>query len=341
MPLSSKEALKRISERLQTDSSHHIPSPITQPRRACVALILRWRSRHPDLTPPTPPKTFEEFFDLPWVKEDGQVDLLFMQRATRTGDRWSGHVAYFGGKNEAGETDLDTVVREVQEESGLNLASDAFIQLGRLDDRELISTFNKQLMMILVPFVFLQVVPITPNMRLEKDEVASVEWIPLNFFLSPIPNNTHYAEESLTPRIIHGWRRQLLQPLLGTVSFPAIDLPIHSTSQLPDRRFRLWGLTLAMTRDLIQLTGHDELPFLALVAATPRYSRRDIGWWIKCITAVSMFWQQKVTSLSKSQQQAQWEKLYYGSMRLGLMMAMATRAVALVLGVSWLLRRFQ
>jgi 8-oxo-dGTP pyrophosphatase MutT (NUDIX family) len=67
-------------------------------------------------------------------------------------NRWSGHVAYIGGKNEAGETDLDTVTREVQEESGLDLASDAFLQLGRLDDRELISTYNKQLMMILIPF---------------------------------------------------------------------------------------------------------------------------------------------------------------------------------------------
>lgn len=67
-------------------------------------------------------------------------------------NRWSGHVAYIGGKNEAGETDLETVTREVQEESGLDLTSDAFLELGRLDDRELISTYNKQLMMILVPF---------------------------------------------------------------------------------------------------------------------------------------------------------------------------------------------
>jgi 8-oxo-dGTP pyrophosphatase MutT (NUDIX family) len=44
------------------------------------------------------------------------------------------------------------VTREVREEIGLDLASDAFIELGRLDDREITSTYNRQLLMILVPF---------------------------------------------------------------------------------------------------------------------------------------------------------------------------------------------
>jgi hypothetical protein len=90
----SLEALKRIGERLQADSSLYIPSPLTQPRRACVALILRWHSKRPDLIPQAtaaayPPKTIQEFFELPWVKEDdqGHAELLFMQRATRSGDR--------------------------------------------------------------------------------------------------------------------------------------------------------------------------------------------------------------------------------------------------------------
>ncbi|ORZ14652.1 hypothetical protein BCR42DRAFT_329413 [Absidia repens] len=176
------DALRKIGERLQNDSSLRIPSPPSQPRRACVALILRWHTKRPDLVSAADshsgkPKTIQEFLGQPWVKDDveGQAELLFMQRATRTGDRWSGHVAYIGGKNEPGETDFETVTREVLEESGLDLTSDSFVQLGRLDDREIISTFNKQLMMILIPFVFLQVVPYTPDLELEEDEVASVE----------------------------------------------------------------------------------------------------------------------------------------------------------------------
>jgi hypothetical protein len=117
-----------------------------------------------------------------------------------------------------------------------------------------------------------------------------------------------YVEESLTPRVLQGWRRKLLRPLLGGVSFPAIDLPIDKHSDMtispggdntPSyRRFRLWGLTLAMTRDLIQLTGQADLPFVALVAGTPRYSRQDIGMWIKCIALVSL-WTRSSSSLSK------------------------------------------
>ncbi|CAO3590792.1 unnamed protein product [Absidia cylindrospora] len=305
----------------------------------------------------------QEFLEQPWVKDDteGQPELLFMQRATRSGDRWSGHVAYIGGKNEPGETDFETVTREVFEESGLDLTSDSFMQLGRLDDREIISTFNKQLMMILIPFVFLQVVPYTPTLELEKDEVASVEWVPLDFFLSStsmINTAATGAVESLTPRVLFGWRRRLLQPLLGTITFPAIDLPVHDiTIHDPDdqqphhhisppRRFRLWGLTLGMTRDLIELAGQDDLPFLALVAGTPRYSRKDLGWWIHCLTIVTLFWRRKVTHSmsypsSQSRQQADWIKVYHGSIRTGLAMAMVGRLVVVSLGISWLVRLYR
>ncbi|KAI9304142.1 hypothetical protein BJ944DRAFT_256436 [Cunninghamella echinulata] len=179
MTTTSRDALKSIGIHLQTQPSHHIPSPPTQPRRACVAAILRWKTNSRENISPSinKIKTIEDFLELPWVKGDteGGPELLFMQRASRDSDRWSGHVAFIGGKNEPGESDEETVIREVKEEIGLNLGSDSFIKLGQLDDREIISTLNKQLLMILVPFVYLQVVPHTPTMELEKDEVASVE----------------------------------------------------------------------------------------------------------------------------------------------------------------------
>jgi hypothetical protein len=86
------DALKKIGERLQNEVPHHIPSPPSQPRRACVALILRWHSKQTHEKPLTTvdlPKTIDEFFQLPWVKDnvDGRPELLFMQRATRAGDR--------------------------------------------------------------------------------------------------------------------------------------------------------------------------------------------------------------------------------------------------------------
>jgi 8-oxo-dGTP pyrophosphatase MutT (NUDIX family) len=66
--------------------------------------------------------------------------------------RWSGHVSFVGGKNEPGETDQDTVEREVMEEIGIDLKSDAYIQLGKLDEREISSVKDNKLLMVLIPF---------------------------------------------------------------------------------------------------------------------------------------------------------------------------------------------
>jgi 8-oxo-dGTP pyrophosphatase MutT (NUDIX family) len=66
--------------------------------------------------------------------------------------RWSGHVAFPGGKNEELETDEETCKREVWEEVGLDLNSDDFIQVGKLDEREIVSVASKKLLMMLIPF---------------------------------------------------------------------------------------------------------------------------------------------------------------------------------------------
>lgn len=66
--------------------------------------------------------------------------------------RWSGHVSFVGGKNEPGETDRETVEREVMEEISVDLNSDAYIPIGKLDEREVTSWRDNKLLMILVPF---------------------------------------------------------------------------------------------------------------------------------------------------------------------------------------------
>ncbi|KAI8888249.1 hypothetical protein K501DRAFT_291796 [Backusella circina FSU 941] len=153
----------------------HIPSPSEQPRRGAVAAILRWRTSYTVVE--NKAKTIEEFFQQDWVINDpkGQAEILFMQRATRVGDRWSGHVAFPGGKNEELETDEETCKREVLEEIGLDLNSDDFIQVGKLDEREVFSVATKKLLMMLIPFVYLQVAPETPPFKLQESEVAAVQ----------------------------------------------------------------------------------------------------------------------------------------------------------------------
>lgn len=61
------------------------------------------------------------------------ADMLFIQRATDERDRWSGHVAFPGGRCAPGESPLQTVVREVHEEIGVDLRdASMFTFVGRL-----------------------------------------------------------------------------------------------------------------------------------------------------------------------------------------------------------------
>jgi 8-oxo-dGTP pyrophosphatase MutT (NUDIX family) len=53
-------------------------------------------------------------------------ELLFIKRAEREGDPWSGHLAFPGGKREKADASLlVTAMRETQEEVGLRLAPEA------------------------------------------------------------------------------------------------------------------------------------------------------------------------------------------------------------------------
>ncbi|KAF7727442.1 hypothetical protein EC973_007511 [Apophysomyces ossiformis] len=279
----SQEVLKALCQPLPPASTLSIASPLTAPRRACVAAVLRWRRGRTDI-PVTKAETVEAFFELPWVKDDdkGEAELLFMLRATRAGDRWSGHVAFPGGKNEADETDEDTVTREVLEEIGIDLRSEDYICIGTLPSQEITSVFNKQLLMILVPFVFLQVVP-DVSFALQASEVAAVQWVPISFFLSPSTVDQFMTQPLAATRSTRQKSLSPMRHMFGSVTFPSVDLP----SDDPTRRFRLWGLTLGLTRDLIQRVSEGRpawqvLAFIKHARRMPHYSHADLRWlmWI-------------------------------------------------------------
>lgn len=63
--------------------------------------------------------------------------MLYIRRTSRQSDRWSGHVAFPGGKREAGdESSSYTAMRETFEEVGIDLAEEEWCEVGALDDRE-------------------------------------------------------------------------------------------------------------------------------------------------------------------------------------------------------------
>jgi len=106
--------------------------------------------------------------------EGGEPELLFIKRAERLGDPWSGHIAFPGGRHEPGDATLrETAVREAFEETGVDLARDGVV-LGTLDD---LRPRSPALPPVVVrPFVAI----IAPRVTLTlSDECADAFWVPV------------------------------------------------------------------------------------------------------------------------------------------------------------------
>lgn len=133
-----------------------------------------------------------------------EPDVLFMVRAQREGDRWSGQVAFPGGHHEPSDTSLlDTARRETLEEVGLDLVHVAH-PLGQLAPVQARS-HGQRLSLWVTPFVFVQHTPAEWNLG---PEAAHAFRIPL----APLLEGLLAAEktlkvESLTKRY-PAWRFQ-------------------------------------------------------------------------------------------------------------------------------------
>lgn len=111
---------------------------------------------------------------------DDDVELLFIKRATREDDPWSGQIALPGGRHQASDASLEeTAVRETREEVGLELDRHGAI-IGALD--ELRPRTPVLPPVIVRPFV----ATVGPAARIgPSDEVAELFWAPLDAILDP------------------------------------------------------------------------------------------------------------------------------------------------------------
>ncbi len=153
--------------------STNLPGPNT--REAAVAIVLRDR--------PTGP------------------EMLFIQRAEKEGDPWSGHMAFPGGHRDQGDHDyVHAAMRETREEIDLTL--DQSHHLGALD-HQTAQPRGRVLDMIIAPHVFeIDGDPaFNPNY-----EVADVVWAPLADLAG---NALHHTETMLLqgrPTVFNGYR---------------------------------------------------------------------------------------------------------------------------------------
>lgn len=128
-------------------------------------------------------------------------------------------------------------MRQTWEEIGLDLAERDFTCIGQLDDREITTSLGKRLLMILSPFVFLQLTP--RALSTEPADGTNIHWTPLEALVSAVLPETAGLVDSrgkwssvtvdaasrLTPR--HAAVLKLLvRVLIGSMRFPAILLNV-------------------------------------------------------------------------------------------------------------------
>ena len=157
------------------------------------------------------------------VEAAGGVELLFIRRAERADDPWSGQVAFPGGRRGPGDPDLlATALRETREETGVDLA--AAERLGVLDD--LVPNTPTLPPVLVRPFVF--ALRERPALAVERGEVARAFWV------------------ALARLAARGARQDLVLTLRGGErTFPAYRLG----------RDVIWGLTERILTPFLTLVG--------------------------------------------------------------------------------------
>ena len=174
-------------------------------RRASVALVLREGSAH-------------------------GPEILFIERAEKHGDPWSGHMAFPGGRVEvAGETAEQAAVRETLEEVGLVLAAGE--RLGRLDDLEGRHA-GRPPGMLISAFVYHLDAP--GELVPQQSEVREAFWVPVRSLVEPA--------------------RQVRRAFRGTGSFEFPGIVVGE----PDRHV-VWGLTYRFLEVFFRAIGR-QLP---------------------------------------------------------------------------------
>ena len=107
-------------------------------------------------------------------EHEGRPELLFIKRADRQDDPWSGHMAFPGGRKQSTDRSLlHTAERETLEEIGLDLTSGARV-VARLPDVMPYSQMPHPL--TVTAFLFVQSAPSELTLN---EEVAAVVWAPL------------------------------------------------------------------------------------------------------------------------------------------------------------------
>lgn len=128
-------------------------------------------------------------------------ETLFIKRAERVGDPWSGQMAFPGGHKETTDDDLcAAAVRETQEEIGLDLSTAQYF--GALDHQQA-QPRGKVLNLIIAPHVFL--IEDQPSLSLNQ-EVEAVVSAPLSLLAGNSLHDVEVMPMAGRPTAFNGYR---------------------------------------------------------------------------------------------------------------------------------------
>jgi 8-oxo-dGTP pyrophosphatase MutT (NUDIX family) len=300
MSVESSAIIKELQTVLNTLSQFpysHVPTPEGCKKRASVAVIIRVRPPFKPVPPASesiveveteaPATSINDFFSRSWVQE-GDPEILFIKRAGRAGDRWSGHTALPGGKRDPEDADdCAAAIRETREEIGIDLETTDCIRAGNLAERVVMTTWGKQALMVLCPYIFLLTGRHIPTTQPQPTEVASTHWVPLRALLSSSMRTLEYVDTSSRMARQGGpLLAFVLRMLVGKMMFSAVSLipseSVYASSIpgfIPDSKQKpiisnyshiygtpesskslafqqpilLWGLTLGVLADFLDM----------------------------------------------------------------------------------------
>ena len=161
----------------------------------------------------------------------GDMEILFIERATDERDPWSGHLAFPGGKVEPGEQARQAAERETREEIGLDLAAERY--LGRMSD-----IIGANLPVRVSCFAYGVVT--AAAQPVVSPEVRDVFWVRLSDILRPESHQTSMV----------GFSGTSLQ--VPAIVMPQSDKPV------------LWGLTYRLVMQFLEITRLRVAPPVAI-----------------------------------------------------------------------------
>ena len=156
--------------------------------------------------------------------EAPELQLLFIRRAENPNDRWSGHMAFPGGRvDDTDDGPLAAAHRETREEVDLDLAQEGRL-IGELS--HVPAKPRHKWPLVVLPYVF--EVDRQPELRPDGREVAEAVWVPMAYLAEPT------NRETLT------WRLNGLSTTLPCYRWEGREI---------------WGMTLSMVDEILRLLG--------------------------------------------------------------------------------------